>query len=297
VNRQGGRIWAGALGTAALLAAGCWTGGRLVLAAREASPEPVSRTRYAQVLAEVDAALRAPFARLGRDDAAYAGTAAALRAGADRLDATTAPEPVTATQDFLSQALRRLSEVVEQAAGPDRRCPAASPVVTVLRSDEAQRVRDKAGELRTADPAYAFGAFLPAAPKQQHRRLPSGTLVRKGDGDGPGELVVDGRGGRTDSAVSLVRNGTPVITVYVRAGRQQIVSRIEAGLYEVFLAAGEDWAAARKGFTRDCTFTRFDSDFRYGPAGTRWTITLTDTAGGNATTDTSSVDPADFPTG
>lgn len=293
MNGQAGRIWAGALGTAALLAAGCWTGGRLMLAAREA--EPVSRTRYAQVLAEVDAALRAPFARLGRDDAGYAGTAAALRAGADRLDATTAPEPVAATQDFLSQALRTLSEVVELAAGPERRCPAASPVVTVLRSAEAQRVRDKARELRTADPAYVFGTFLPAAPKPQNRRPASGTLVRGGDGHGPGELVVDGRGGRTDAAVSLVRNGTPVITVYVRAGRQQIVSGIEAGLYEVFLAAGADWAGARKGFTRDCSFTRSDSDFRYGPSGTRWTITLTGDAEGDATT--RSVDPADFPTG
>lgn len=287
-------MWVGAVATAALLVAGCAAGSRLIAGARQAA-EPVSAPEYATVLAEVDAAIRAPFARLGSAGAAYAEAAGALRAGADRLDVTVAPEPVAATQEVLSGALRDLADVVEQAAGPGRPCPAASPVTAVLQSGAAGRVRDKADDLRRTDPAYAFGAFLPAAPALRNRRAPNGSRVKPFAADGAGELVVDGRGARADAAVSLVRAGEPVFTVYVRGGRRHTVAGIRPGTYQIFLASGTDWAARHKGFTRGCSFTRFDADFRYARAGTRWTVTLAGSPGGNATT--SGVDPADFPVG
>jgi hypothetical protein len=294
VTEPGGvRVWIGTVATAALFVAGCGIGGRLILGA-PAIGEPLSAADYARVLTEVDAAIRPPFTRLGTGGAAHRAAAQSLRAGADRLDETAPPKPVQATQDELSGALRVLADVVEMAGGGSPPCPAASPVTAVLQSTEAERVRARAEKLRTADAAYAFGTFLPAAPAQRNRRLKTGAFVRTGSRNGIGEFHVTSGKGTGDTAISLVRDRRPVVTVYVRDGAEYRVDGVEAGTYRVFVASGADWDAKRKGFTRDCSFTRFDDDFEFESSGTRWEIELSARAG-NATT--TGVDPADFPTG
>ena len=65
--------------------------------------------------------------------------------------------------------------------------------------------------------------------------------------------------------------------------------------YNIFTAGGEDWDNAKKGFTRDCAFSKFDDDFAFSSSGDRWTITLEQVVGGNAST--SDVDPNAFPAG
>jgi hypothetical protein len=248
------------------------------------------------VLAEVDTSLRDPFAALAKGDkAAFATATQGLRAGAERFDATTAPEAVQATQDSLSTSLRDLSDVVEKAGTSKPACPAGSPAAGVLASAEAEQVRTTTKQLSAADPAYVFGAFLPAPPAEQKRQLKNGAFVKKGGTGGVGELEIENGAG--DTTVSLVGKDPkkPVFTVYVRGGGKYTVEGIKSGTYEVFTASGEDWDAAKKGFTRDCGFSKFDDKFKFEPAGTRWTITLEQVVGGNAST--SDVDPGAFPAG
>jgi hypothetical protein len=71
------------------------------------------------------------------------------------------------------------------------------------------------------------------------------------------------------------------------------VQDVKTGTYEIFAASGEDWDSGRKGFTRDCSFTKFEDDFKFDSAGVRWTITLKASTGGNA--ETADVNPGDFP--
>ena len=82
--------------------------------------------------------------------------------------------------------------------------------------------------------------------------------------------------------------------VCVRGGSKHTVKNIKSWTYDIFTAGGKDWDAGKKGFTRDCGFTKFDDDFKFDSAGTRWTITLEPAVGGNAST--SDVDPGTFPT-
>lgn len=269
-----------------LVVAGCGAG--------EAGP--VSAQEYTRVLTEVDTSLKGPFAALGKGDkAAFAAAAQALRAGAERFDATTAPEPVQATHDSLATSLRDLSDVVEDAGTAKQACPAGSPATGVLTSDEADEVRADTRKLTGADPAYAFGTFLPAAPAQQKRQLKNGAFVKKGGTGGVGELEI--KNGAGDTAVSLVGRDAkkPVFTVYVRGGGKYTVEGIKAGKYHIYTASGVDWDAGRKGFTRDCGFSKFDDEFKFDSSGTIWTITLEEVVGGNATT--SDVDPGAFPVG
>jgi hypothetical protein len=260
------------------------------------SGKPVSAQEYTQVLAGVDASLRDPFAALAKDDkAAFAPATQALRAGAEKLDATGAPEAVQAAQDSLATSLRELSDVVDKAGTSKHACPAGSPAAGVLASDEAEQVRAKAKELGAADPAYAFGAFLPAAPAEQKRQLKNGAFVKKGGTGGVGELEI--KNGSGDTTVSLVGKDPkkPVFTVYVRGGGKYTVKDIKSGTYQLFTASGVDWDAKKKGFTRDCSFSKFDDKFKFDSSGVRWTITLEQVAGGNAST--SDVDPGAFPVG
>lgn len=286
VPRKTALLLAGAL--VAALAAGCGDTGS---GGDAASPQD-----YAKVLTEVNTSLTEPFAALAKDDkAAFATATQSLRAGADRLDKTTAPEAVQATQESLTTSLRSLSDVVEKAGSGKQACPAGSPAAAVLSSDEAGEVRAKSKELGAADASYAIGAFLPAAPKEQKRQLKNGAFVKKGGTGGVGELEI--KNGAGDTTVSLVGKDPkkPVFTVYVRGGGKHVVEGIKSGTYQVYTASGVDWDASKKGFTRDCGFSKFDDKFKFESAGTRWTITLEQVVGGNAST--SDVDPNAFPVG
>jgi hypothetical protein len=72
---------------------------------------------------------------------------------------------------------------------------------------------------------------------------------------------------------------------------------VAAGTYRIYYATGAEWNPQRKGFRKDCAFSRFDDafPFRAAPAISTWEITMTAVAGGNAST--SDVDPGSFPAG
>jgi hypothetical protein len=295
------KIWIGAAAVSVLLLAGCCAGGALLMRGQGGTDAggrdgtAVSAADYARTLGEVDASLKGPFAELAAGDrAGYASSAAGLRAGADKLDGVIPPESATGAHGTLVTALRGLADDAEDAAGAKPKCPAAAPLAELLGSDRAEDVREQSKALAAKDATFRIGSFLPARPKEQNRRLGTGTFVTKKSGSGAGDLVI--KNGAGDTTVSLVPKGTkkPNFTVYVRANAKHTVKNIRSGTYQVFAAAGEDWDPGRKGFTRDCSFTKFDDDFAMEP-GVIWTITLTQVVGGNAST--SDVDPNAFPTG
>jgi hypothetical protein len=294
------KIWIGAAAVAVLLVAGCCGGGALLYRNADkggtsggGGGKAVSAADYAKTLGEVDASLKDPFAKMATGDkAAYASSAAGLRAGADKLDEVVPPESAAGSHGTLVTALRGLADDAEDAGTAKPKCPAASPVAELLGSERADDIREQAQALAAKDATFKVGSFLPAKPKEQDRRLSTGTFIKKKSGSGSGDLVIENGSG--DTTVSLVPVGSkkPNFTVYVRGKAKHTVKNIKSGNYEVFAAAGQDWDNGKKGFTRDCSFTKFDDKFEFEP-GVIWTITLTQVVGGNAST--SDVDPNAFP--
>jgi hypothetical protein len=263
---------------------------------------PVTPEQYGQVLAASDAAIKPSFAKLNTgDSAAFAKAAPAavttIRAEADKLNATKPPAGAEAAHEKLTQELESLGDLVDESASAKQECPAASPWASVLKSGWADGIREDAKKLAAADPKYKFGTFLPAAPKDTKRRLKNGTFLKRSSG-GSGHLKI--KNGADDTTVSLVpakgKKPKPILTVYVRGGGTFTAKGIKDGTYRVFTASGEDWDKGKKGFTRDCAFSKFDDTFKYTTtsfSASIWTITLTPVIGGNAST--SDVDPNAFP--
>ncbi|MEV4707411.1 hypothetical protein [Actinoplanes sp. NPDC049316] len=264
---------------------------------------PVTKEQYAQLLAGSDGAIKATFGKLNTSDpAAFAKAAPAaagsIRAEAQKLRATTPPPAAAAAHAQLALELQSLGDMVEETADTKQDCPAASPYTSVLQSGWADNVREDARKLAAADPAYKFGTFLPAAPKEQNRRLKTGTFVKRTSTGGLGHLKI--KNGADDTTISLVpakgKKPKPVFTVYVRGGGSFTAKGIRDGTYRIYTASGEDWDNGRKGFTRDCAFSKFDDTFKFTTtsySSSIWTITLTPIIGGNAST--SNVDPNSFP--
>ena len=85
--------------------------------------------------------------------------------------------------------------------------------------------------------------------------------------------------------------------MYVRSNGKFTATGVKDGTYRVYSASGTDYDSAKKGFTRDCGFTKFDDTFKFTTSSTSstiWRLTLTPVANGNAST--SEVDPGAFPT-
>ena len=307
---------------AVLLALGCcgivrvFTGGdespqagdRNGIAATEGSTgapaaEPLSPEQYVQVLAASDAAIAPSFRKLNTaDSAAFARAAPAavttIRAEADKLRLTKPPAAAAAAHGQLALELESLGDMVDESATAKQECPAASRWATVLQSGWADGIREDAKKLAAADPKYKFGTFLPAAPKETKRRLKNGTFITRSSTGGSGHLKI--KNGADDTTISLVptkgKKPKPVLTVYVRGGGTFTAKGVRDGTYRVFTASGEDWDKGRKGFTRDCSFSKFDDTFKFSTtsfSASIWTITLTPVVGGNAST--SDVDPNAFP--
>jgi hypothetical protein len=101
--------------------------------------------------------------------------------------------------------------------------------------------------------------------------------------------------GGGDTTISLVPENSkdPLLTVYLRSADKVTVKGIRYGTYQLYTASGQDWDAAKKGFTRGCSFNRFNDKFDFGTSTPGWEVKLTESAAGNAST--SDVDPGAFP--
>ncbi|GAA3917412.1 hypothetical protein GCM10022629_24000 [Amorphoplanes auranticolor] len=263
---------------------------------------PLTPEEYGQVLAASDAAIGTSFRKLNTaDSAAFAKAAPAaattIRAEADKLRATRPPAGAASAHGQLTLELESLGDMVDESASAKQECPAASPWASVLQSGWADGIREDARKLAAADPKYKFGTWLPAAPKETKRRLKNGTFITRSSTGGSGHLKI--KNGADDTTVSLVPvkgKKKPVLTVYVRGGGTFTAKGVRDGTYRVYTASGEDWDKGRKGFTRDCSFSKFDDTFKFSTtsfSASIWTITLTPVIGGNAST--SDVDPKSFP--
>ncbi|WP_305786835.1 hypothetical protein [Symbioplanes lichenis] len=274
-----------------------------VTSTAEATPSTaaaLSPEQYAQLLTSSDQALKSTFGKLSTGDpGAFAkaapAAASSIRAEAGKLRAVAPPTGTESVHAQVASELESLGDMIEDTAGAKQSCPAASPYATVLTSGWADSLREDVKKLSQADVAYKFGTFLPAAPKEQNRRLKTGTYVKaRATTSGLGHLKIVN--GAEDTTISLVKNNKAAFTVYVRGGGTYTVKGIKDGTYRVYTASGEDWNAGKKGFTRGCNFSKFDDTFKFTTTSTSssiWTITLTPVVGGNAST--SDVDPKGFP--
>ncbi|MFC6611959.1 hypothetical protein ACFQFC_33830 [Amorphoplanes digitatis] len=265
------------------------------------APTPVNPEQYVQALASADTAIGAAFGTLKTaDNAAFAKAAPAaagtIRAESEKLRAIEAPSGAETAHEQLTLELGSMGDMIEESAAAKPDCPAASPWNTMLQSGWAEGVREDARKLAVADPRYAFGKFLPAAPKETNRRLKTGKILKRSGPGGRGHLKI--KNGDDDAAISLVpaKGKKPVVTVYVRGGGSYTVKGVRDGTYRIYKASGADWNADKKGFTRDCSFSRIEDTFKYtttSVAYTIWSVTLTPVLGGNAKT--SELDPDSFP--
>ena len=265
--------------------------------------DPLTPEQYVQALAASDTAIATTFGKLKTsDNTAFAKAApaasSAIRAEAGKLRAAQPPAAAATAHGQLTLELESLGDMVDESASAKPECPAASPWATVLQSGWADGIREDAKKLAAADPTYKFGSFLPAAPKETKRRLKSGTFIKRSSNRGSGHFKI--KNGADDTVVSLVpakgKKPKPVLTVYVRGGKTFTAKGVRDGTYRVYTASGEDWDKGKKGFTRDCSFSKFDDKFKFTTtsfSASIWTITLTPVVGGNAST--SDVDPNAFP--
>jgi len=103
--------------------------------------------------------------------------------------------------------------------------------------------------IATGAPTLPRGTFRP----------PTGIVVRKAGGAGPGELTVKNDLGTGDGLAVLTRSGQPVLAAYVRNKERFTLTGISDGRYELYFSLGVDWDGRR--FTREPSYARFEEAF------------------------------------
>ncbi|NHC14194.1 hypothetical protein [Motilibacter deserti] len=178
-----------------------------------------------------------------------------------------APVAVAPAALRVVDALSALSAALEDTADAARSqelCLGLAARARMSRDDTVLEARRAVRALSEADPAHAyeFGSFLPSPTKDKGRRPANGTVFKAAPG-GRGQLTMDNDG--ADAVVSLVRRGSTssVVRFFVRDGRTVTVRGIPDGTYQVFGAVGADYDPARKAFSRDCDFWKFDKTMKF----------------------------------
>lgn len=260
----------------------------------EPSPSPtVDPAVYGKALtttlAPVDRALRAvDRAPEGKGLAKALGAAAtAATSAADSLDTVPTPDDAATGNNDLAMALRDLSGDLTDAAPDNTRC-ATSPRVELGGGAGPGAVREATDSLTAL--GYPARLKLPRTEKPRHRRLGNGRLVKDSGRSGLGKLTID-NGTDSDAVIAMTRGKKSVFTVYVRKHDRATVRSVSNGSYTVYFTTGTDWNAAKKSFTRDCSFQKFDDKavFRTKQVsgGTQYdvlTFSLAKSILGNATT-------------
>ena len=208
-----------------------------------------------------------------------------LRATSKDLERLHPPQDATTAHIGLAGAL---DELASEASVNDEVCGGASALTELTRTDAAQEVRSASREL--AQLGYRTRRLTVRRRRQPNRTLANGSIVAR-SGTGTGRLGVM-NGGSTDAVLKLATSRRrTILGLYVRAGAVAKARGIPPGSFRVLFASGRDWDRARRGFTRQCQFTRFDDQLNYRP-GMTYKLSLTPTFGGNA--GTQSIDEAEF---
>ena len=195
------------------------------------------------------------------------------------------PANVIRVNDDLATALDALAG---RASSNDEVCGGASALTELSRTDAAAKVR--AASRRLAALGYRTKRLTVRRRPQSYRSLPNGSIVSR-SGSGTGRLTIT-NGNESDAVLKLATSGRrTILGIYVRAGAVATAGGIPPGSFRVLFATGRDWDRARRGFTRECRFTRFDGTVNYRP-GISYRLSLFSSAGGNAST--SSIDESEF---
>lgn len=220
------------------------------------------------------------------------GLASRLKSASRQLRAAGAslrklPAP-TAAATANSSLVEGLDDLAGQASINDEVCGGASAVTELSRTAGARRIRSASRAL--ASLGYRTRRLTVRRRPQSSRSLANGRVIAR-SGAGSGALRV-ANGGSSDAVLKLsTSRRRTILGIYVRAGRTAAAGGIPTGTFRVLFASGRDWDPAKRGFTRKCQFTRFEGDLHYRP-GLTYTLTLTPTAGGNASTQ--SIDESEF---
>ena len=135
---------------------------------------------------------------------------------------------------------------------------------------------------------------LPAAGQKLGSRPANGKILRSGNLDGLGELII--MNGGSDAVVTLSKKSKPTVSVFVRKDKRATVKGVPDGSYTVFFTSGAGWDGKARAFGRNCTFQRSEKKSKFTTTATTYTVltyTLYAVAGGNAPA--KDVDPDDFP--
>jgi hypothetical protein len=269
------------------------------------APPQLSTLAYQQLLTATDTELGTGFATLrkARKPAAVYDAANTLSLSAqgasDRLRGVTPPDNARSVNSQLVADLSDFAIMLGYTASAADRldvCTASAAIVDVTSADATAHLRTDIQTLVAA--SYTFGSFLPEPVKNTNRRGGTGYLKRISN-RGLGELKIN-NSGTTDALVSLLpRSGSKAVgTVYVRGKGHFTMTGVRDGTYRIFITSGVDWDGSLRSFTRTCDFRKFDDTLKFSTTSTQftvWTITLQATGRGN--TQTSDVDPDQFPSG
>ncbi|OGJ55214.1 hypothetical protein A2880_02795 [Candidatus Peribacteria bacterium RIFCSPHIGHO2_01_FULL_49_38] len=126
--------------------------------------------------------------------------------------------------------------------------------------------------------------------------LPTGTILKKRSAylQGYGELEIK-NGTNEDAVAKLIRDGTSVLTIYIKANSTYTMKDVSDGTYWLAFAQGIDWDADTKTFSRNVGYSSFEETFDFVTTDSQYTIfevTLNPVVGGTAETET--VDASQF---
>ncbi|MGH3972630.1 MAG: hypothetical protein ACRDS9_04810 [Pseudonocardiaceae bacterium] len=265
-----------------------------------APPVALSSSAYQEKLRSASSALTPVFDRLAAAGSAESaateltqGSTAASEA--EQLLNVEPPTAVLAVHRDLLAGLRQLATDLSQISGQVASMElCATPAILAAVSnasgvDSLRTVREDLGSGRLGA-SYQWGEFLPAATPLPDRQLANGRLLDSQRRNGRGQLKID-NGTEHDAVVKLVKDGTPIVSVYVSKRSEATVEKIDDGSYELFYTSGTDWDDQLETFTRSCQFERFDepADFTTtsvtgGIQYTVMSIGLQPRIGGNART-------------
>ena len=213
------------------------------------------------------------------------GATRRLEATSTNLRGLRPPANVIGVNDDLVTALDALAG---RASSNDEICGGASALTELSRTDAAAKVR--AASRKLAALGYRTKRLTVRRRRQSYRSLPNGSIVSR-SGTGSGSLTIQ-NGNESDAVLKLATSGRrTILGIYVRAGAVATTGGIPPGSFRVLYASGRDWDRARRGFTRDCRFTRFDGNVNYRP-GITYRLSLFSSVGGNAST--RSIDESEF---
>ena len=139
--------------------------------------------------------------------------------------------------------------------------------------------------------------FIPSAPAVS---LANGTILKRNNVylREYGKLHIK-NGTTLDAVAKLIRGGTSVLTVYIKANSNYTIPGISDGIYWLAFAQGLDWDSTTQKFRRNVQYSAFDETFDFTTTEDyqyiyypEFEVTLHPVVGGTA--ETSPVDPEQF---